>query len=328
MSIKSNCRQFKTKGFTFVEVLIFIVLISFIFITLSYLSVITLLNSKIAEHKILAAHYSEELREWLRAQKEINWSDFFSKGDLSYCFPNTPIPSWVSACGDSECGACGYFMGALPNPIFKRYVKLTKNTTPEWLKAEIIVEWKEGSNAFKVDANTIFSSAWDFIASVPDITIIPTPIPTSSPPQHPLQDWGIIQPYADWDFTLGYKFKANTSGQIKKIGRYSSGAKRVTLWDEAGNVKADISNVGEGSTSFAWEYANITPVSVAPGEYYTIAVYFAGLSGTAYYSPNLLPHEQNNIRIEKGMYNSGGYSRPTLEYLDGIWGADIEFVPD
>lgn len=340
--------MFKTKGFTLIEVLIFITLISFIFIALSYLSVITLLNSKIGEHKTLAAHYSEELREWLRGQKEVDWYVFFNKssaGGTGYCFAVTPISNWTAACGDLECGGCGYSMGVLPNTTFKRYVKLTQNTNPDWVKTEIIVEWKEGSNTFEVASNTIFSSTAETIASLPDITIIPTIAPTSIPTstpvptpiptpipmsEHPLKDWGIIdQKNYDWNFTLGYKFRVDSPGIITKIGRYSNGPKRVTLWDEAGNIKADVSNVGEGTTSYDWVYANITSVPVLENEHYTIAVYFAGSEGTANYYPSLLPHQQNKIHIEKAMWNwEGGYSRPTTEYYDGVWGADIEFVPN
>ena len=169
----------KNQGFTLIEVLIVTSLISFIFITLSYLAVNSIQNSKIGSHKILATHYGEELREVLRSYKEDDWSGFVASIQI---YPNTstvcygPInlngSALTETCSDltcsNKCIRSQFVVGTVPDAIFKRYVTLSyhpANTSPtdpdpskrNQLDVDITVEWKEGGRTFTVPLNTVFA---------------------------------------------------------------------------------------------------------------------------------------------------------------------------
>src|SRR3989338_9286294 len=97
--------EIRKAGFTLIEVVIFVSLISVIFVTFAALTTTTIRWSKINEHKILASHNVEELREWLRGQKETDFEGFEAKNG-SWCFNSHTFPgdftSWVPS-SDQSC---------------------------------------------------------------------------------------------------------------------------------------------------------------------------------------------------------------------------------
>lgn len=180
----------KNKGFTLIEVLIFTTLISFIFITLSYLAVNSIQNSKIGAHKILATHYAEELREVLRNQKEDDWGQF-TTNDVIYPICYGPIAvdgsaSTMSCVDDPQCTTCSLIVGNAPDAIFKRYARKTyygptDPLKPNQVDVDITVEWNDGGKIFRVPLNTVFAqNEGDQVAAVP--TAVPTPTPTPAIP--------------------------------------------------------------------------------------------------------------------------------------------------
>jgi type II secretory pathway pseudopilin PulG len=137
------------KGFTLIEVLIFITLIPLIFIAVSYITTYSLQNTKINQNKILATHYAEELKEWLRGEKEEDWNTFATVANMgNWCFNNEPITDWDS---HSRCGS-SYGL----NNLYKRDLTLTKDSDTQ-ATAKITVEWKENNNTYKIPINTVFS---------------------------------------------------------------------------------------------------------------------------------------------------------------------------
>lgn len=160
----------KNKGFTLIEVLIFTTLISFVFITLSFLAVNSIQNSKIGAHKILATHYAEELREVLRNQKEDDWTTFVAPmlappNTTTMCYGAStnvfdPLPQ--SPCIDVSCSACTSTVGQFPDAIFKRYATMTYHddtdvAKPNQIDVDITVEWNDGGKIFRVPLNTVFA---------------------------------------------------------------------------------------------------------------------------------------------------------------------------
>lgn len=141
-----------------IEVLIFITLISLIFIAMSYLSVASIRSAKSNQYKIMATHYAEELREWLRGEKEVDWTIFddyaaYPTG-ISYCM-NT-IPASIASMPSS--GTCGNSY-ALDN-VFKRDLTLTANSDSSRIDAFITVSWREGTNSFQVPVAASFA-VWE-----------------------------------------------------------------------------------------------------------------------------------------------------------------------
>lgn len=89
-------RKEKTKSFTIVEVLIFITLISLIYIVLlRTLTSVIKLNIN-AENKLIASFLGDELKEWLSGEKEVSWNFLFDKSNKNYCFNNEVI-NWPNS---------------------------------------------------------------------------------------------------------------------------------------------------------------------------------------------------------------------------------------
>lgn len=155
----------RKKGFTLVEVLIFTLLISFLFIALIILSVNSLFQTKVNEHKILATYYAEELREWLRSQKDADWNAFIAQlasNSYGMCFLSTPS-SWNGpACPSTGCPTtCAFTLGDSPNQIFQRYalysVGIPIGNLSEEVRVEITVVWREGGRTFTVPLYATFT---------------------------------------------------------------------------------------------------------------------------------------------------------------------------
>lgn len=148
----------ENSGFTLLEILLFVTLISLVFIAVSYLSTYSLKTTRVAQQKIIATHFVEELQEWLRGQKEVDWGSFLAKAGnptgLIYCVNSMPADLSGLTSG-SGCGST-YGLGT----IYKREVTLTKNLTDTQVTISIIVTWKENNNTFTVPISTIFS-VWE-----------------------------------------------------------------------------------------------------------------------------------------------------------------------
>ena len=100
------------------------------------------------QHKLVATHYAEELREWIRGQKEINWDSFATGKMGTWCFETEPVAAWPSA------GSCADYS---LDSLYKREVILSANAEVTQVTAEITVSWREGANVFSVPLKTIYS---------------------------------------------------------------------------------------------------------------------------------------------------------------------------
>ncbi len=143
-------------GFTLIEVLVFVTIMSIILIAAVALTATSINQLKTQQYKILATHFAESLFEWLEAQKELDWQDFVSKATQNgkvYCFNDLNISDWPGtsgSCSDYSLGANEMFNG---KQIFKREVKLTK--IGEDVKAAVTVTWKDTLSATQVRSLTL-----------------------------------------------------------------------------------------------------------------------------------------------------------------------------
>lgn len=133
-------------GFTFIEILIFVTLISLIFITFSALTAVSISRERVNEHKILSTHYSEELREWLRGQKEVDWDTLVTSKMGTWCFNIEPVSQWPTLSGICT----GYDL----NSIYKREAILSVNADNSAVTVLITTSWRDGSNMFQVPLST------------------------------------------------------------------------------------------------------------------------------------------------------------------------------
>lgn len=140
------------KGFSLIEVLIFVSILSLVFVTASSATVYFLHNLKSNEYKLIASRYSEEIVEWLRAQKDIDWTLFAQQSGQTYCFNTTPIVSWPTA------GACTQYN---LDSMYYREVTLQSiidgNGVLSQVTASAKIQWLDSGNTHSIPINTRFS---------------------------------------------------------------------------------------------------------------------------------------------------------------------------
>ena len=171
----------KRDSFTLIEVLIFVSIMSIFFIFASSVVTVTLRNLKYNEHKVKALHYSRQLEDWLRVQKEIDWGGDRCSGDCcltscnftqrvtqaglnsKFCFNSFPISAEWPAANPLGCNE-DYSLDS----IFAREVQFS--STPgyiEQVNATITVAWFELDQPKNITANTVFSVFESFPTPTP-----------------------------------------------------------------------------------------------------------------------------------------------------------------
>ena len=179
-----------------------------------------------------------------------------------------------------------------------------------------------GKNAFFTFLTTLKCQN---LAGCGNVTATLDPTPGSTNPMlNPLQSQ-MLTPVGpnSWSYTMGYHFTALEERTIVKLGRYSSGIKKVSLWDRT--TGALLASVNVDSASPAWAYESITPVKITAGTTYTVGAWIAGANG--YYNSYAMPKTVGSIRIDASTYY-GADGRPTNAITSTMYGfADIELAP-
>lgn len=159
------------KGFSLIEVLIFVTVFSLFFVMAAAVVTTTLRITKQNQNKIRATHYAEELREWLSSEKEINWGGSLCSGCIisnttpfterttqvvpktDFCFNDPLLPQWPGP------GASSCYMN-LDNQ-YRRIATFSATSVVggyvNQVGVSISVEWKEGSQTLIVPMQAVFS---------------------------------------------------------------------------------------------------------------------------------------------------------------------------
>ncbi|MBI2051947.1 type II secretion system protein [Candidatus Roizmanbacteria bacterium] len=142
------------KGFSLIEVLVFVAILGVFFITAAVITSFSLQNMKVSENKIRATRYAEELVEWVRGEKETDWKTFTTTRVGDWCFNSDPLESWPT-----ETGACADVAYDLKN-FWKRDLKIgdpSPADNPTQVNVTATVSWQEGGNTYTVPIKTVVS---------------------------------------------------------------------------------------------------------------------------------------------------------------------------
>lgn len=148
--------QIKQRGFTLIEVLVFVSIISVFFVIVASLATVALHNIAITQRKIIATRYAEEMQEWLRYQKDANWNTFATKASnlgTNYCF-NSQLSDGVWPQSDI-CPTTGILELSSVNKIYSRKVTLT--SINQQVNVVITVSWNDGISTSQTVINTTFA---------------------------------------------------------------------------------------------------------------------------------------------------------------------------
>lgn len=153
MSVFKKNKNNLNSAFSLIEVLIFISILSVFFVAAISVAVTSLRNMQINEHKIVATRYSQELLDWLRAEREEDWDTFHDRSIGTYCFNDSDI-SWGDEPVEPEDCEDIYSLGT--GIKYKREAELSNivDSTTQ-VKIKITTEWQELGNTYSVPINTV-----------------------------------------------------------------------------------------------------------------------------------------------------------------------------
>jgi len=138
------------KGFSLIEVLVFTAVLGLFFVGAVSVATFNLKNMKMQEHKILATRYAEEGTEWVKQEKEDDWTEFIKKdtsggSGKTYCFNsldwnNLPAP-------------CDYGLST----IYKRELLIKNSGSPvNQIETTMTVYWQDMGTDLSVPIKTVF----------------------------------------------------------------------------------------------------------------------------------------------------------------------------
>jgi type II secretory pathway pseudopilin PulG len=147
-----KARKNTQAGFSLIEVLIFITVMSIFFVSAAAVVSVVVKNMKVNEHKILGTRFAQEAVEWLRSEKEIDWNAFSQRAPSSgalaeYCLNSL---AWNSM-------PCDYSLKTL----YQRTVTLKSIESVGGYKYQVdvsvLVKWNEPGRSYSIPINTTFS---------------------------------------------------------------------------------------------------------------------------------------------------------------------------
>lgn len=140
----------RSRGQSLFEVLAAVAVIGVALVALISLSTRSVSTGSFARNKNLASRYTQEAYEWIRLERDTDWSLLYARAGSTYCINNL---NWSSP---GSCG--GYIRDATTgaNTIFQREVSLTAIDVAE-LEVDIVTSWRSGGSTHSSRSTTILS---------------------------------------------------------------------------------------------------------------------------------------------------------------------------
>lgn len=144
MSIKNS--------FSLIEVLIFVTILSLFLIVAAAIITASMRQNTLKIHMLKATHYNEQLLDWIRNEKEINWSDFVAHAqNNTYCF-NSDSFTWISNCNSTL------------GDVYKRYAVFATTVSDDGVPTQVAVaihtDWQEAGNTYTNKLDSLFT-VWE-----------------------------------------------------------------------------------------------------------------------------------------------------------------------
>ncbi|MCX6732864.1 MAG: hypothetical protein NTV98_04975 [Candidatus Roizmanbacteria bacterium] len=140
------------KSFSLIEVLIFITILSFFFVTSAAIITVSMHQNTLKINMLKASHYNEQLLDWIKGEKDTNWNDFvLTTSDKTFCF-KTDEPSWLEVILTKD--DCDITLGG----IFRRYAVFKTDTVPSTqVQVTTYTEWEDGGNTYSTKLYTVLN---------------------------------------------------------------------------------------------------------------------------------------------------------------------------
>ena len=122
-----------------------------ILVALVSLGAVSIRNTSFARNSTLATRYSQEATEWLRGQRDSDWTTFITKIG-TWCVSSSP-PSWPAVA--SSCSSADYIS---QTGIFLREVSISYDSLNDMVSANIKVTWSDAQGIHDIKSDTFFTN--------------------------------------------------------------------------------------------------------------------------------------------------------------------------
>lgn len=142
----------REKGQSLFEIMLALAIATLIIVAIVVLTSNAIRNTTFSKNKTLAARHSQEATEWLRGERDTDFSAFEARAATPlYCLPSL---SWSSA----TVGACGAGQ-EIPDTIFKREVSFSTSVVngKTLIEAGVQVFWSDAQGLHEIRSVTNFS---------------------------------------------------------------------------------------------------------------------------------------------------------------------------
>jgi len=140
------------KSFSLIEVIIFISILSMFLVSAATIVTVMLQQNTLQINKLKARHYTNQLMEWVREEKNTNWLTFVNHASNNvYCFQNEE-PSWgATVTTGSDC--------PFLNAFYQRYIIFTTTGSGAYAQVQAVIktDWQEVGNSYSTSIHTLFS---------------------------------------------------------------------------------------------------------------------------------------------------------------------------
>lgn len=146
----NNFKKNSIKGQSLFEVVLALFVITMIIVGVVVVSTNSISNSLFSRNKTLAARYAQEGIEWLRLEKERDFSALATVADTAtYCLDNLNFNN-IGACNGSE------FIGDTEFAREVNFTKLSENSKV-LIEATVITYWTDSKGYHESRSSTVFT---------------------------------------------------------------------------------------------------------------------------------------------------------------------------
>lgn len=122
-----------SRGQSIIEIIIALAMMVLVLLALVWISIVAVRNANFSKNQALASQYSQELLEWLRSERDDDWTAFVSRAGAagaptSYCFQNLSWPGSGACSSGQTVGAIFLRQGSLEQVVAGR-VQVVITTT-------------------------------------------------------------------------------------------------------------------------------------------------------------------------------------------------------
>lgn len=157
-------------GQTLIELLVTLGIATIFIVTLISVSTGALGNINFSKTQSDGNRYAREALEWIRAQRDADWTMFSGKasvGGTTWCLSTLAWPGSSGSCGSTK----------IPSTIFTRETTLTTVSASK-INVTINVTWTDGHGGHNAQVNSTFTNWKNSSIFIPPTSV---PAPTQSP---------------------------------------------------------------------------------------------------------------------------------------------------